>query len=353
MFHARMFNEKLSYRNAFWDEAKKFPKEDRPVIVQFCGGDADQLLRAAKVVEPHCDAVDINCGCPQGIARRGNYGAFLLEQGDLLVSIVQKLVENLSVPVTVKVRILPSGVEPSLDLYRRLIDAGASMLTIHGRTRHQKGHDTGVADWGAIKRVVQEFGHILPIIANGGISNMDDVRKCIEFTGADGVMSSEAVLEYPALFSGDSHTSESGHKRKGPGKMQLAREYLALAEAHPTDVGGQGSGLKCVRTHLHHFLHGELQENPIVRDAAVVAYSYEELWNVIEKVELHRKDQQHTKENEIQDWYFRHRILGENGEYVAKSLLFGKTQKIQQIELDDDTGGCMAGMFGGDDDDCW
>ena len=108
-----------------------------------------------------------------------------------------------------------------------------------------------------------------------------------------------------------------------------------------------------MRTHLHHFFHNDLQENPIIRDAAVVAYSYKELWDVINTVENYHKDRKHTKENEIQDWYFRHRILQDSGEYIAKSEVFGKTQKVKQIALDDDAAGCMAGMFGGDDDDCW
>lgn len=65
------------------------------------------LLTAAKYVENDCDAVDINLGCPQGIARKGNYGSFLLEKTDLIVSMVQKLKNNLRVPVTCKIRCLP------------------------------------------------------------------------------------------------------------------------------------------------------------------------------------------------------------------------------------------------------
>ena len=97
--------------------------------------------------------------------------------------------------ITVKVRILPSGLEDSIKLYERLVDAGCSLLTVHGRTRHQKGQLTGAPDWPAIAAVVKAVGGRIPVVANGGISSMDDVRRCIEETGVRGVMSSEVRIE--------------------------------------------------------------------------------------------------------------------------------------------------------------
>lgn len=104
MFHARLFATDPKYR------AKMFTptKEDRPLTVQFAANDPDFLIAAAKLVENDCDAVDINCGCPQAIAKRGNYGAYLLEQPDLIVSLVERLHAELKIPVTVKIRCLPT-----------------------------------------------------------------------------------------------------------------------------------------------------------------------------------------------------------------------------------------------------
>ena len=113
-------------------------KEDRPLVVQFCANDPDTLLKAAEYVQDHCDAVDINLGCPQGIAKKGNYGSFLLEKTELIVSMVTILKKNLKVPVTCKIRCLPTE-EATLRLAREIEKAGASLLTVHGRTKeHNK-----------------------------------------------------------------------------------------------------------------------------------------------------------------------------------------------------------------------
>ena len=134
MLHSRMFAEGEGYRREFFCPHP----EDRPLVVQFCGNDPEILLKAAKYVENDCDAVDINFGCPQGIAKKGNYGSFLLEKTELIRSLVSTLHQNLKVPVTCKMRCLPKEAD-TIALAKVMESAGCAMLVVHGRTRkHNK-----------------------------------------------------------------------------------------------------------------------------------------------------------------------------------------------------------------------
>ena len=85
---AQMYAEgvRKPYREQNFDTAhgEEGGPEDRPLIVQFCANNADQLLASAKLLEPYCDAVDINLGCPQDIARRGHYGSYLQDEWELI-----------------------------------------------------------------------------------------------------------------------------------------------------------------------------------------------------------------------------------------------------------------------------
>ena len=132
MIHSKIFNEEPKCRAKYFVANPK----DRPLFVQFAANDPKTLLEAAFRVQNHCDAVDINLGCPQKIASKGNYGSFLLDnQLDLVIRMVSTLKKHLKIPVTCKVRCLKTEKE-TLYMAKEIEKAGASILTVHGRTRH-------------------------------------------------------------------------------------------------------------------------------------------------------------------------------------------------------------------------
>ncbi|KAI0603084.1 hypothetical protein F4775DRAFT_587613 [Biscogniauxia sp. FL1348] len=225
MFHARLFTENPKYRDTHFQATQPSPtspsepvpfldgnpKIDRPLFVQFCANDAEHLLNAAQHVAPYCDAVDLNLGCPQGIARKGRYGAFLQEDQDLIYRLINNLHKNLPVPVTAKIRILETK-EDTLAYAKNVLAAGASIITVHGRRREQKGHLTGVADWQYIRYLRENLPKDTVIFANGNILQHGDLEKCLEATGADAVMSAEGNLSDPAIFASVPPVGQEGRE---------------------------------------------------------------------------------------------------------------------------------------------
>ncbi|KAM3068804.1 tRNA dihydrouridine synthase [Clarireedia jacksonii] len=232
MFHARMFSETAKFRDLHFQPLRtsltsqpdpssppspkdRFldgnPKFDRPLFVQFCANEPDELLESAKYVAPFCDAVDLNLGCPQGIARKGKYGAFLQEHQDLIFNLINKLHKELDIPVTAKIRILETK-EKTLEYAQMVVRAGASILTVHGRTRDMKGHKTGLADWQVLKFLRESLPKEIVMFANGNVLGREDIDECLRVTGVDGVMSAEGNLYNPAIFSEVPAKGEEGRE---------------------------------------------------------------------------------------------------------------------------------------------
>ncbi|KDQ62987.1 hypothetical protein JAAARDRAFT_362604 [Jaapia argillacea MUCL 33604] len=294
LFHPRLSSSSSSSASSP-SPAPSIPSTDRPLIVQFSANDPQYLLAAAKIVEPYCDAVDINLGCPQDIAKKGRYGSWLQDEWDLIYQMINILHLNLNIPVTAKFRIFPS-IEKSVEYAKMLERAGAQMVVCHGRTREQRGHNTGLASYPHIVAIKNALS--IPVIANGNILFYEDLEACLKETGADGVMCAEGVLYNPALFApaqGSSAlsttattptspspstlplTTLAGHH---PPHTSLAFEYLSivLSQRTPTPFSAiKGHLFKILRPAIvkHHDLRDRLGKVGIRRTKVVSGEKFE------------------------------------------------------------------------------
>ena len=227
-------------------KVEELSEENGPIGVQLFDHRPEAMADAARRAE---DAgaflIDINMGCPvRKIARKGG-GSGLIREPDLAARIVDAVVRAVRLPVTVKTRLGWCGSDADPVAWcRQLQDAGAQLLTLHGRTREQGFK--GTADWQAIGEVRRAL--TIPLIANGDINSPDDAKRCLALTGAEGVMVGRGTMGAPWLV-GQIDAALAG--RPVPStpepleRLSLAREHLiALVEARGNH------GLMIARKHM-------------------------------------------------------------------------------------------------------
>eukprot|EP00977_Amphora_coffeiformis_P001485 scaffold294_cov221-Amphora_coffeaeformis.AAC.41 len=275
-----------------------------PLIVQLAGHEPDAVVQAAlSLYEAHPDQItgfDLNCGCPQQIARKGNYGAFFVEadngiQASRVLRALRQALPADEVTVSCKCRLPLVDENDDGDANQqflvswkervsRLHETGIDFLTVHGRNLKENKTQTGPAHTAAIRHAVEWLGqssNSIPVIANGGIEHYGDVQRLFRNTGAAAVMSSEGLLERPDLFlptSGcnsdsdtdtDTDTDEESPRQILDRQFQITHHYLAWVSLYPPLPGvlGQQSGsFNVVRGHLFKFLHRYWQEQPDLRE---------------------------------------------------------------------------------------
>ncbi len=211
---------------------------ERPISIQLFDCRPDFLAEAAQMaVAEGADTVDINMGCPVNKITKNGGGSSLLREPEVAEAIVRSVAQAVQVPVTVKTRIGWNDSEINiLDFARRMEAAGAQMITVHGRTRAQ-GYN-GSAKWEWITRVKQIL--TIPVIANGDIFSVEAAVRCLEQTGADGVMCSRGTLGYPFLVGEIDHFLKTGEQKPVPSpieRLQCAREHLQMLWEYKGDRG--------------------------------------------------------------------------------------------------------------------
>ena len=331
MLNARLMVEEPAYRYRHFDPTGA---EDRPMVAQFAGHDADTLVRAAELCTPHVDGVDLNLGCPQEIARKGRYGAFLIEdEPEIALECTRALCESTAPMVSVKMRLQPTR-ERTIDTALRLQECGIGALTVHGRNRLHTSRQLGIgpADWDAIGELVSLLD--IPVIANGGIQSQSCVESCFKRTGAAAIMVAEALLENPALFSANRRPSISLELQGADVKAEtrptnddaltsvyvdqnmLALRYLQQCERFPPR-----KGVAVVKAHLRRMLHAGWQQWPDLQDELYVASDIETASLVVHRLAARGWDQPgfHTISEHLSRSWYKRRLSAECWPDTVKS----------------------------------
>ncbi|MFA3783160.1 tRNA dihydrouridine synthase DusB [Melioribacteraceae bacterium 4301-Me] len=172
--------------------------EERPIGIQIYGGNLQPMIEAAKIAESrNPDIIDINAGCwVKKVANRGA-GAGLLKDPPYMQKMVEAIVKTVNIPVTVKTRIgWDNNSIHILEIAKRIEDAGAAAITIHGRTRSQ-GH-SGEPNWEIIAKVKENIS--IPVALNGGVMSAEDAVRAFNQTNVDAVMIARGAIGNPWIF---------------------------------------------------------------------------------------------------------------------------------------------------------
>ena len=199
-----------------------------------------------------CDFLDINMGCPMPKIANSGDGCGLMRTPELAEEIVRACVTAVDVPVTVKCRLgWDKGSINVLDFTKRMEQAGASMVTVHGRTRAMLY--TGVADWDTIRKVKEQLS--IPVIANGDIVDADSARRCLKWTGADGLMIGRATFGDPWIFA---EVAAEMAGKEIPERPCLADRIAVAVEQFQMAEQDHGEKVACLeaRKHFAWYLRG-------------------------------------------------------------------------------------------------
>lgn len=241
-------------------------EEEGPLGFQLFGSDALTISRAVRIVSSHSPfIIDLNCGCSVPKVLKTGSGAALLKDPEKLYRIVLSMKESTSLPISIKIR---SGWDANsinfIEIGKAAEEAGASMVTLHPRTRAQGF--SGKAEWKHIAQLKKALK--VPVTGSGDLFTTEDIKRILDFTGCDAVMLARGAIGNPFIFAG-----------RLPGcreKLLTAMEQLKIAIRYK----GEKRACKDMRKHIAAYSKG-LPDSSRLRNNLIRASSYGEYQKII------------------------------------------------------------------------
>ena len=254
LVYSEMVSDKaICYNNQRTMDMLKMSDDFHPVSLQLFGSDIGSMVYAARILDrnTNCDFIDINMGCPVNKVAKTGSGSALMKHEDETVIIIKQIIENVSKPVTVKMR-LGWDIQHMnyLSLAKKLEEVGVSAIALHARTRSQmyEGH----SDWSHIKILKDNLD--IPVIGNGDVKSVDDYLKMKNLTGCDAVMIGRAVVGNPFLIKEINNYNEGKKDYVVTQKDKL--DYCLVHAQKLISLAGEKHAISQMRGLAPHYISG-------------------------------------------------------------------------------------------------
>lgn len=215
-------------------EYAEYTEEERPVSIQIFGGDPAKMAAAAQVVEGiGADIVDVNMGCPVPKIAKHSAGCSLMRAPDHAAAIIAAMVKAVKIPVTAKMRAgWNDTARNAPELARKVQDAGAAAVAIHGRTAEQSY--SGTADWNLVSSVAGDLS--IPVLGSGDCTEPEQIVDRLD-TGVSGVLVGRGVLRNPWLLAqaGDIKAGRRPREVTATERERFLLDYIELLLIEGTD----------------------------------------------------------------------------------------------------------------------
>lgn len=269
----------ILYNNKNTEALLTIDEKEHPVALQFFGADPDIMAEMAKKIEDRpFDILDINMGCPVPKVVNNGEGSALMKNPVLAGRIIEKMVQAIQKPVTVKIR---KGFDEqhinAVEMAHVAQESGASAVTVHGRTREQ--YYSGEADWDIIRQVKEAVS--IPVIGNGDLRTAQDIQKIREQTRCDGFMIARGAQGNPWIFAQILHKLNTGEDAKKPSAATVAQMALRHAQMQLQLKGGY-TGMREMRKHAAWYTSGYKHASRLRSELNTVE-TYEQLEELMKK----------------------------------------------------------------------